>query len=111
MKQIFNRNLLYLAAKNGFYDICVFLLEKGFDPNIQQGTQSTPLHAAAYYKHDSIVYLLLEYGAKTNIKNNGGNTALDEAFSYMGKQYILESRNDTITCLFHELEKNNQQRD
>ena len=28
---IYNRNLLYLAAKNGFYDICVFLLEKGFD--------------------------------------------------------------------------------
>ena len=49
--------------------------------------------------HNSIVYLLLEYHEKTNIANADGSTALNKAFSEKSKNF----RDDTITCLFHEL--------
>jgi hypothetical protein len=35
--------------------------------------------------HNSIVYLLLEYGEKTNIKNVDESIALDKAFSEKSK--------------------------
>ena len=44
------RNLLYLAARNGHADICELLINYGlYDINDIQYTGSTPLHAAAYY--------------------------------------------------------------
>ena len=35
--------------------------------------------------HNSIVYLLLEYGEKVNIANLDGSTVLDKAFSEKSK--------------------------
>ena len=56
-KDELKRNLLYIAARNGYYDICEFLLEEGMDPNETQKTKSTPLHGAAYYNQLSICKL------------------------------------------------------
>lgn len=102
-KDEFNRSLLYIAAKNGFYEICEFLLEEGMDPNETQSTNSTPLHGAAFYNHFSVVKLLLEYGAKTNLENSGGNIVIEEAFSKEIKRIILESYEDKITELLNKL--------
>ena len=106
-KDNLGRNLLYIAAKNGFYDICEFLLAKGLDPNETQKTNSTPLHAAAYYNHYNIVRLLLEYRAKINIKNNDNHTAFDEGYSQKIREIILKNNKDIINKLFDELTKKN----
>ena len=63
MKDNLGRSLLYLSARNGYLDICKYLLEKGAKVNETQSTGSTPLHAASYYGNKKIVELLLEYGA------------------------------------------------
>ena len=99
-KDEINRSLLYIAAKNGFYDICQFLLQIGMDPNETQNSESTPLHAAAYYNHLEIVQLLIDYGAKVNLKNNFNNSALDEAYYPKIKEILMNNNNDMITNFF-----------
>ena len=100
-----NRNLLYLAAKSGFYEICEFLLEKGMDPNDTQINESTPLHAAAFYDHFNVVKLLLEYGAKTKIKNEYDHTPFDEGYSQKIKETILNNDKNIINKFFLDLEE------
>ena len=73
------------------------------DPNETQGTKSTPLHGAAFYNQDSTVKLLLEYGAKTEIKNIDGKTVLEDAYSKKIKEIILNSQKDKITNLLNDL--------
>ena len=80
-KDELKRNLLYIAARNGYYDICEFLLEEGMDPNETQKNKSTPLHGAAFYNHFSICKLLLEYGARVTLENKDGHLAIEEAYS------------------------------
>ena len=48
-KDKLQRNLLYLAARNGYFNITEYLLNKGIDINETQSTGSTALHGAAYY--------------------------------------------------------------
>ena len=92
-KDELGRNLLYIAARNGFNDICEFLLEEGIiDPNDTQNSKSTPLHGAAFYEQVSTVELLLNYGALTTIKNVDGKTALEDTHSEKIKEYILGNR-------------------
>jgi hypothetical protein len=75
------RTLLYLARKSGFYDIVKMLLKDGADINKIQRDGSTPLHAAAFFGHNLVVGLLLQYGARTDIKNTWEQTALQESNS------------------------------
>lgn len=102
-KDLYERNLLYIAARNGYMDICQFLLEEGIDPNEAQSTDSTPLHGASFYNQYDIVKLLLEYGAKTNIKNIYGNSVFDDAKSDVIREIISISEKDKITCLLNKL--------
>lgn len=85
------RNLLYIVAWNDFNDICVFLMEEGIiEPNKTQKTKNTPFHGDAYYGQISKVDLLRNYSAKTRVKNNGGNTPIEETYSGKIKDYILK---------------------
>lgn len=97
------RNLLYIAARNGYYDICEFLLEEGMDPNETQGSKSTPLHGASFYNHFSICKLLLEYGARATLENSAGNLAIEESYSDQLFKIIHDSLDDKITCLLNNL--------
>ena len=78
-KDPLKRNLLYIAARNGHTRICEYLINKGMEINDIQSTGSTPLHGAVYYGQTNVVKLLLNYGAKTNIKNNFNHFPIDEA--------------------------------
>ena len=60
-KDSLGRTLLYLAARNGYYNICDYLLKNGSNVNATQKDVSTPLHGEAYYDQEIIVQLLLEY--------------------------------------------------
>ena len=70
------RSLLYIAARNGHANICVYLINKGLDVNEIQSTGSTPLHGAVYYGQTKVVKILIVYGAQTNIKNCGNKCSL-----------------------------------
>ena len=102
-KDELGRNLIYIAARNGYYDICEFLLEEGMEPNETQKTKSTPLHGAAYYNQLSVCKFLLEYGERGTLENEGGNLAIEE--SHSNKLFIIfhDSLDDKITCLLNNL--------
>ncbi|CAF3826443.1 unnamed protein product [Rotaria sp. Silwood1] len=99
------RTLLYIAARNGFHNICHFLLRSGCKINEIQNDGSTALHAAAFYEHQSIVELLLEYEANPKIRNNFGNNPQDETYSQQIKTCILSKTDDKINSLLNQLKK------
>lgn len=98
-----NRTLLYLAARNGYYDIVKYLIKIGVDLNKTQKNGSTPLHGAAFYGNKSIVKLLIENGCNPYIKNNYGNQAESEASDDSIKKIIIDSYNNKILNLYHSL--------
>ena len=98
-----DRTLLYIASRSGFYDTCELLLEKGASINEVQSTGSTPLHGAAYYRHTLVVGLLLQHGAKTDIRNQAGSTALDESTTPEIRKLIQIASTDKILSFTAEL--------
>ena len=102
-KDCLQRNLLYLAARNGYFDITEYLLQKGINIDEVQKSGSTALHGAAFYGQEEIVKLLIEHGINTKIKNNSGSTAADEAKTPSIKNLILTSEQDVIINLYHNL--------
>ena len=72
-----NRNALHYAVINTNIEIIKFLLENGFNPNVQDKTLNTPLHYAMNEKTSSYIALkLLEKGANPNLANSKKQTAL-----------------------------------
>ena len=102
-KDYLQRSLLYLAARNGYFDVTEYLLQKGIDINEVQSTGSTALHGAAFYGHELIVQLLIEHGIYTKKKNKNGLTAADDAKTPFIKNLILESEKDIILNLYYNL--------
>lgn len=97
------RTLLYLAARNGYDHIVVYLIKIGVDLNKTQNIGSTPLHGAAYYGHESTVKILIENGCNPFIKNKFGNLAESEAYNDSIKTIITNSYNNQILKLYHSL--------
>ena len=64
---------LALAAQHGHADVVRLLLDAGEDPNRYNPdgnhSHSTPLHQAALAGHDAVVRLLVERGARLDIKD------------------------------------------
>ena len=102
-KDPLKRSLLYIAARNGHVNICDYLINKGIDVNEIQGTGSTPLHGAAYYGQTNVVNLLINYGAKTNIKNEYNHYPIDEAMTKEIKDLLKKSEEDPIINLYKSL--------
>ena len=103
LKDGLNRSLLYLSARNGYFNLTEFLIKKGANINDVQKDGSTALHGAAFYGQELIVQLLIEYGIDIKIKNRFGHTAADEAKIPFIKELILNSQEDRIMNLFHNL--------
>ena len=93
------RTLLYIASKSGFYDTCNLLLQKGAYVNEAQRDGSIPLHGAAFFGHELIVGLLLQHGAKSDIRNKWGNTAIDESATPSIRSLIQTASGDDISSL------------
>ncbi|KAG0084188.1 hypothetical protein BGZ92_010120 [Podila epicladia] len=72
---------LTTAARFGAAGMVEILLHLGADLNHKDEDGSTALHHAAAYGHLQTIALLIEKGGSSTIKNNGGWTALDFAFS------------------------------
>ena len=64
---------LALAAQFGHVEIVRLLLDAGEDPNrynpVGAHSHSTPLHQAAWHGHRSVVELLLERGARSDLRD------------------------------------------
>ena len=106
-KDKLQRNLLYIAARNGYFNVTEYLLKKGININDTQSSGSTALHGAAYYGQELVIQLLIEHGIDTKIKNKFGHTAADEARTPFIKESILNSHQDRIMNLFHNLKSKN----
>jgi len=106
-KDPLKRSLLYIAARNGHSNICVYLINKGLDVNDIQSTGSTPLHGAVYYGQTETARILIIYGAQTNIKNEYGHLPKDEAMTKEIKNLLKESEKDPIEELYKKLIKKN----
>lgn len=102
-KDPLKRSLLYIAARNGHVKVCEYLINKGLEINDIQGTGSTPLHGAVYYGQIEVVKLLLNYGAKTNIKNEYNHFPIDEAWTEEMKNLLKEHEQDPIVNLYNSL--------
>ncbi|GJJ70883.1 uncharacterized protein EMPS_03233 [Entomortierella parvispora] len=72
---------LTAAARYGAPSMVEILLHLGADLNHRDEEGSTPLHHAAAFGHLQTISLLIEKGSSSSIKNNGGWTALDFAYS------------------------------
>jgi hypothetical protein len=64
---------LALACQFGHLEIVKALLDAGEDPDrfnpVGSHSQSTPMHQAAWAGHDAVVQLLLEHGARIDLKD------------------------------------------
>ena len=103
LKDGLNRSLLYLSARNGYFNLTEFLIKKGININEVQKDGSTALHGAAYYGQELVVQLLIEHGININIKNRFGSTAADEARTSAIRELILKSQEDRIINLYQQL--------
>ncbi len=74
------RTALYRAARADDAPEVRRLLEARADPNFRQRyRRTTPLHAAAYYGFPDAARALLAAGARADVRNEFGRTALEEA--------------------------------
>lgn len=104
-KDPLKRSLLYISARNGHANICIYLINKGLNVNDIQSTGSTPLHGAVYYGQAKVAKILILYGAQTNIKNKYGHLPKDEAMTKEIKDLLEESEKDPIEELYKSLIK------
>jgi ankyrin repeat protein len=72
---------LHLAVDNGDYRLVERLLERNYDNiiNARDNFGWTPMHIAALHNDTDIVQLLIEKGAKVNLKDSEQNTPLTYA--------------------------------
>lgn len=66
----YGRTPLHVAAKEGYKDLVVILLNKEADVMSRDVTESTPLHEAAKGGHKNVADLLLDNGAEVNAKDH-----------------------------------------
>lgn len=70
------KSALLAAAFKSQDQVAAYLLDHGADINAQAINGFTPLHDAAWVGDYPLVKMLVERGARTDIKNNDGQTAL-----------------------------------
>lgn len=68
---------LFVAAKNGHFDVCRYLLDKGADVDVQcEKTGKTALEAAVRKDQVEIMRLFIDVGANTRLRNKDRKTAI-----------------------------------
>lgn len=85
---------LALAAQFGHTEITRLLLDAGEDPNrynpVGTHSHSTPLHQAALAGHDAVVRLLVEHGARLDLKDTVWQATPEGWARYAEKSEIAE---------------------
>ena len=87
-KSLSGRTVIHFAAIYGNDEAISYYLSNTFlSINAQDNEGSTPLHYAVEKKYNSTINLLIESGAKTDIKNN------ELSFSYQLREGIAQNMN------------------
>ncbi|WP_245970143.1 ankyrin repeat domain-containing protein [Wolbachia endosymbiont of Bemisia tabaci] len=81
--------LLHFAAKSGYENIVIALIEHGAYVDAWDNYRSTPLHFAAESDNENIVRTLIEHGACVNVWDNCGRTPLHFASDHESIRDIL----------------------
>eukprot|EP00438_Fugacium_kawagutii_P005975 Skav204561 [mRNA] locus=scaffold2682:116620:140281:+ [translate_table: standard] len=84
---------LHYAARCGQGEMCFYLLGQRAQLNAQADTGQTPLHwaaAATAKNREMVVWRLLAAKARTNVKDNDGNSPMDVAHEKGGSSDILD---------------------
>ena len=85
------------AAKTGNYNLIESFIKKSVNVNQFQGGESPALLYAAAYGYIEIVKLLVENGADVNLKDDDGDTPLENAVGMIKPEvvkYLLEEKAD-----------------
>lgn len=69
-----NMTILHWASDRGHINIVKYLIDIGFDCNLQDITGCSPLHHSAYAGKKNVYLFLLNTGAKPDIKNLNNET-------------------------------------
>ena len=67
---------LHVAVDSEFDAVVRLLLERGVDPNLQDGSKQSPLHLTTENRRDIIARLLIDSGADINARDREGRTPL-----------------------------------
>jgi ankyrin repeat protein len=97
-KDKYNRSLLHGAAVNDRSQILRWLLETqpSFEVNLQDINGKTALHDAAFLGYDDCITVLLEFHARTDIRDRSGKTPLRTAkeHSHLSAYELLQAARD-----------------
>ena len=63
--------ITYEWSPQATYDACKMLLDLGLDPNAQADTGRTALHGAAHKGRTDVIQLLVDHGAKLDVRDYG----------------------------------------
>lgn len=83
-------NALMLAVTKGNLTLAQTLLQYKANPNATNAGGVTPLMIAAHRNHDMIISLLLKAGAKVDVKDDEGKTALMIAKENDAKNAVIQ---------------------
>lgn len=86
-KDYLGRSIFYLAARNGYYYLCRYLLEQGANINDSQLHGSTPLQSAIFYGHYKVAELIKTY-SMNNSSNNNNNFNYNQ--QQITKKYTIQ---------------------
>lgn len=81
---------LHWASREGHYNICEMLLQRGARVNAQNMGDDTPLHLAVTMGKEDVMNLLIAHKASINAANEHGNTPIHYA-AFWGHEGIAET--------------------
>ena len=84
------RLLLHEAFYSNSPSVFEWLLDQGFNPNVQNAVGDTPLHLAVRANNDRFIEALTRRRANLNVMNRGGLTAADEVESPRWRRFFAE---------------------
>src|SRR5690606_756207 len=94
----YGKTALHYAADNGQERLVSILINQKSDFDKQDGNLDTPLHIAIKKGKSDVIHHLLEAGARTDLKNLQGRTALalvDRTINALTKSYKITQRKST----------------
>ena len=78
---VYSQNtLLHIASFWGHVEVVELLLSFGFDIDVKNEDNETPLYAATYHSQEKVINLLLSKGANAKEKDSNGNSMLGQTF-------------------------------
>lgn len=92
--RVINYFPMHFAVIHSDYGKMADLLEKGYNPNTQDGMGFTPVNLAVIYNNSGIVKMLLEAGADVHIADRNGKTPMMHALENEESQALIDLLTD-----------------